>query len=183
MRSLNTAMAEALSAGVISPAFLVSLTFSTGTQYVWSGVGNLTYGGNTYVGVGSLGKIGTISEGTQVHADGTTLTLSGIDATLYSDCMDEIQLGAPALIYCALLSEGAIIGSPYLLFSGLVDKPTITEGTDTISITLQLENRLTNLNRASNVRYDNATQRMKYPNDSAFQWVEQLNDAAFSWGS
>jgi len=183
MRTLDSSMQAALSAGIIMPAFLVALTFVTGTQYVWSGVGPLVYGGNTYQGVGTLGKIGTISEGIQVRADGTTVTLSGVDPTLYADCMDDIKLGAPALIYFALLSEGAIIGAPYLLFSGLVDKPTVSESSDSISITLNLESRMTNLQRASNKRYDSATQRALYPNDSSFDYVEQLNDAAIAWGT
>jgi len=176
-------MQAALSAGVIYPAILVSLTFQTGTQYVWSGVGPLVWSGNTYQGVGTLGKIGTVVEGIGVRADGTTVTLSGVDPTLYADCMNDIQLGAPALIYFALLSEGAIIGAPYLLFSGLVDKPTVSESADSISITLNLESRMTNLQRASNKRYDSATQRAMYPNDSAFNWVEQLNDASIAWGT
>ncbi len=90
MRTLNSAMQAALSAGVLVPAFLVSLTFVTGTTYVWSGVGPLVWSGNTYQGVGTLGKIGTISEGIQVRADGTTVTLSGVDPTLYADSMDDI---------------------------------------------------------------------------------------------
>ena len=183
MRALDPALAAALSSGVIYPAILVSLTFTTGTSYVWSGVGALVWNGNTYAGVGTLGKIGTITESNQTRADGTTVTLSGIDPTLYADSMNEIQLGAPALIYYALLSNGAIIGSPYLLFSGLVDKPTVSEGGDSIDITLQLENRMTNLQRASNKRYDSATQRALYPQDTCMQYVEQCNDASILWGS
>lgn len=183
MRTIDPAMKAALAAGVIVPAFLADLTFVTGTQYVWSGVGPLLWNGNTYQGVGSLGSIGTITEGTSVQANGTTVTLSGIDATLYGDCMEDIQLGASAKLRFALLSQGAIIGMPQLIFSGQVDQPTVSEGGDTISITLALETRMMNLQRPRMVRYTSADQRLKYPTDNSMQYIEQLNDIALIWGT
>ena len=182
MRALDSNMQAALSAGVIVPAFLADLTFKTGTQYVWSGIGPLIYAGNTYQGVGTLGSIGTITEGTSVQANGTTVTLSGIDPTLYGDCMEDIQLGASAKLRFALLSQSTIIGAPALIFSGLVDQPTVSEGSDTISITLNLETRMTNLQRPRMSRYSSADQRIKFPTDNSMQFVEQLNDVALRWG-
>ena len=182
MRNLDPSMQAALSAGVIVPAIMCSLTFVTGTQYIWSGVGTLVYGGNTYLGVGTLGSVGAIKESNSVVANGTTVTLSGIDATLYGDCMDDIQLGASAKLWFTLLSQGTIIGAPYQAFSGLVDQPTVSEGGDTISITLALETRMTNLQRPRMSRYSSADQRILYPTDSFFFYVPQLNDVALVWG-
>jgi hypothetical protein len=176
-------MKAALSSGVIVPAILAQLTFRSGTEYIWTGIGPLVYDAQTFTGVGSLGNIGSIVEGMDVRADGTTVSLSGIDPTLYADCMTEIQLGAPAKIWLALLSEGVVIGAPYLLFSGLVDKPTVSTGPDAINISLALENRLTNLQRPTARRYTAADQHITYPDDTAFNWVEILNDQALVWGS
>lgn len=183
MRVLDPLMLAALQASVVVPAFLVSLQFKSGPQYIWSGVGPLVYNSNTYLGVGSLGGVGTISEGTEVQADGTALTLSGIDPALYSACLTDIQLGAPAQVWFACMSNGQIIGTPYLLFSGQVDKPHITTGANTITISLALENRLANLQRASARLWTAADQNMEYPTDSAFNFVEILNDMALRWGS
>lgn len=182
-RALDANMQAALQGGVIMPIFLAELTFRSGTQYVWSGTGTLPYGGNSYLGMGSLGTIGTISEGTEVRADGTSLTLSGIDPTLFSACMTDIWLGAPAKLYFAVLAGGTVIGAPYLLFSGQVDKAVISPGADTISITLNLENRLTNLQRPSSRRLTDADQHMNHPKDTAFGWVEALNDGPLIWGA
>jgi hypothetical protein len=92
-------MAAALSSGVISPAILAQLTFKSGTVWVWSGVGPLVYGGNTYQGVGTLGSIGAIVEGLTVQAAGTVISLSGIDPALYGDSMEDIVTGQPAKIF------------------------------------------------------------------------------------
>jgi hypothetical protein len=87
------------------------------------------------------------------------------------------------VISFALLDPaGNILGTPYPLFVGLVDKPIVTPGLNEITIALGLETRLTNLQRANARRYTAADQRLYYPDDSAFQWVEQLNDQALKWG-
>lgn len=183
MRALDPNMQAALSAGVVCPAIMAQITFKSSTEYIWTGIGPLVYDAQTFTGVGSFASLGTITEGTGIQADGTTIGLSGIDAALYSDCLTEIQTGATAKIWFALLTQGVVIGTPYLLFSGMVDQPTIDEGIDQISVTLALESRLTNLQRASQRRYTSADQRIYYPNDTGFTWVEILNDISLRWGS
>jgi hypothetical protein len=173
-----------MQAGLVYPARLVQLTFKSQTVYVWTGPGNLVWDGHTFLGVGTLGSIGTINEGVEVTADGTTVTLSGIDPVLLGECLTDIQPGATANIWFALVTpQCTVIGTPYLQFSGCVDVPTVTPGTDTISISLTLESRMLDLARPTCRRYTSADQRLYYPNDSAFGWVEQLNDQALIWGS
>lgn len=183
-RNLDPATLAELSAGNVNPAFLVSLQFTSGVQYVWSGIGQIAYGGNIYQGVGSLGEISAISEGSEISAKGIALTLSGIDRTLLADCNADIQIGAPASVLFGLLTSGLqFIGSPYTIFGGTVDQSKISVGGDKLSISLALENKLIDLQRASNRRYTAADQRLRYPTDIGFNWVEPLNDIALRWGS
>lgn len=181
-RNLNSAMASGLAGGSVYPVVLVLLTFRTGVRYVWSGVGSLVYAGNTYVGVGALGTISAVQEGTEVHADGITVALSGIDPALLAECMTDIRQGAPAKVWFGLLSNGAILGAPYLIFSGQVDKPTIAPGADEVTISLACESRMVNGQRARNRRYTAADQHLDYPTDTGMNWVEEMNDIAEIWG-
>lgn len=182
-RNLDPQMSAALSASLIYPCLLVVLTFKSATVYVWSGVGPMVVDGQTYLGLGSLGEMGAVTEGVDVNASGTTLKLSGIDPVLLGESLNDIKLGAPAKIYFGLWSEGTLIGAPYLIFSGLVDKPTVTAGGETISILLALENRLVDLSRATSRRYTAADQHIEYPDDTGFNWVEILNDISLKWGT
>ena len=182
MRNLDPQMAVGLQAGVIVPAFFAQITFKSQTSYVWTGYGPFAWAGNTYLGVGALAGIGDITEGIEVKADGTSVSLSGIDPDLYAESMADIQVGAPAYLWFALLAQGQILGQPYMIFGGYVDKPTVSTGDNEITITLALETRMTNLQRANCRTYSSADQRVKYPNDSAFAYVEQLNDIAVNWG-
>lgn len=181
MRDLSPALQTALTARVIQPAILADLTFRSGTVHVWTGIGSLTYNSNVYQGVGNLGGIGTITEGVAVEAAGTTVSLSGIDPVLYADSLSDIITGQPAKIWLACLSGSTVVGT-MLLFSGLIDEPKVTEGGDDIIITLALENKLTNLQRANRKLWTAAEQRRKHPTDSGFNWVESLIDTANVWG-
>lgn len=183
--SLDPNFVAALTSGVLVPAFFAKLTFASGVYYAWSGYGPITWGGNTFTGVGQLAEVGSVKESDEVKAEGMTLTLSGIDAALLGDCLSDIVALAPATVWVALFnnSTGAMLGTPATLFDGLVDVPTITPDTDKISITLNLENRMILLQRASARRYTTADQHMAYPDDTAFGWVESLCDQALVWGT
>jgi hypothetical protein len=181
-RNANSAMLAALNTNYIRPAFLAILTFKSQTVYCWTGAGNITYNGHTYLGVGDFGKLGTITEATDVQAYSTSISLSGIDPNILSECLTDIELGAPATIYFALLdANGSMVGIPYPLFVGTVDAPTIETGLEAITISLTLENNLANLQRASMRRYTSADQMRQYPTDTGFKFVEMLNDLALKW--
>jgi hypothetical protein len=183
-RDISSGMLAPLLTNYIRPCLLAVITFASQTVYVWTGVGDLVYNGNTYLGVGGLGSIGKITEATDVQAYGLTLTLSGIDPNLLNESLIDIKQGAPAILYFALLdSTGAIYGTPYPMFSGNVDKSSVHLGVDSASISLQLENRLADLQRASNRRYTSADQQRYYPGDTIFSSVESLNDIALIWNA
>lgn len=181
MRDLTDPMKAALTARLIQPAILAELTFRSGVARVWTGIGDLSFAGNTFKGVGGLGSIGTITENTTVEAAGTSVSLNGIDPTLYADCMSDIVTGQPASIWLACLNGNSVVGST-LLFSGQIDQPLVTEGPDDISITLNLENKLVNLQRANRKLWTPAEQRRKFPSDSGFDYVPSLIDTANVWG-
>lgn len=190
-RNVDATMQAGLSAGSVGLAFLVMITFRSSVQYVWSGPRDLTYGGNVYKGVGTLGTIGDVAGGLDVQARGTTVALSGIDPVLLQDCLNDIQVGAPAKVFLAVISRTMeIVGTPYLLYGGTVDVPTVTlsvptpEQPDaTCTISLAIENRTVDGQRAQQQRYTAADQHIKYPDDTAFNNVEQQNLAAYRWGS
>lgn len=182
-RNLTSPLIADLTSETLYPAFLADITFTSGVSHVWSGVGPLIWNGNTYIGVGSLGQVGDVNEATEIRADGTSLTLSGIDSTLLNDCLNDIQIGAPVTVWFASLTSTGAIRGVYQLFAGTVDKPTFQTEAKTVTIGLNLENKLYNLQRPSVRRYTSADQRLHYPTDSAFSWVESLNDIALRWGS
>src|SRR4051812_35477363 len=95
-RTLSSDMIAAIHGGYIKPILFVQLTFrSVGAVYFWSGSGSLSWNGHTWAGIGSVLSIATVEDAATVQARGTTIILSGLDATTLGDAMTEFQLGAP----------------------------------------------------------------------------------------
>jgi hypothetical protein len=183
-RNIDSSLMAALSSGECWPVHLMQIQFRSQVSYAWSGIGSLVWAGKTFLGVGSVGTLGDIKEGTEVRADGTSVMLSGLDATYLAGCLTDIWLGAPAYRWLGAVIAGTrtLIGTPYPLFVGQVDKPTHHTGPDTMTINLALETKLINHTRASNRRLTTNDQRANgYPDDTGFVWVERLNDTALAW--
>ena len=183
-RDLHPDTAAALSQDGIYWAVLCMFTFRSGVRWLWSGPETLTLNGQEYTGVGSMGQLGAIDEGSSGEAEGTSVTLSGVDPVYLAEALTDVVQGAPAKIWFALLTPGmTVIGTPYLWFSGIVDSPPAAIAAEAMSIVLQLETQLANHERASSLKYTSADQRLLHPDDTGFDHVEQENDIALVWGS
>jgi hypothetical protein len=181
VRNLSSAAVGQLTASQLYPALLVDITFLTGVYHAWTGVGNYSCNGNTYIGVGDLGKLGEISEGTDVNANGTSITLSGIDNTLLADALSEVGALLPVTATLAFFTPSIALVASQVIFQGVVDKPTIKIGTDTSTITLNLETRMLLLQRGTQRMWTQADQALDYPLDTAFRLVSALQNAAYAW--
>jgi hypothetical protein len=160
-RVMTPAMQAALAAPVVRLALLAALQFGDGTQYVWTGLGPITWGGMTFTGVGDLGDIGSISEDSSVEAHGVVLSLSGIPSAMVSEVLFETRVLRTAQIWLALFdSTGALIADPFMSYQGKMDAPEIEDGGDTCTITIGLENVLVDLNRPCYRRYTDEDQQM-----------------------
>ena len=183
-RQLDSATISEIGSNQVSLCYLLQITFTTGTVYLTSAPVNLSWNGQTWLGLGSLSSVGPIAEGSDIQAYGCTVTLSGIDPVLIADSLNDIQIGAAATLYVGFLTPAmALVTAPTIIFAGQVDEPTISYGAETVTISLNLESPLIRLQRGSFRRLTAADQRINYPGDSGFDWVPSLNFMALRWGS
>lgn len=184
-RNLTTNQTAAVTSPVIQWAMLFDLTFADNTYHVWSGVGPLVVGATTYLGVGTAGKVTTISEGTGVEAKGITLTLSGIDPTWLAESIAEVNLASRAKVYLAFFNTatGSLIDSPLVIFTGIMDGPSFDLDTKTASISIDVESKMVDLNRSRGGRLTDQDQKGRYPNDNSLQWVSYNADRCLIWRS
>src|ERR1700732_2132643 len=102
-RPMSTAMLAALNASELFPAFFVTGTFASGPVYLWSGFGPIVWNGQPWQGVGTLGAISPIGDGSSIEARGITLTLSGIDPAMLTHVLAEFVLGQPVSVFVGLV--------------------------------------------------------------------------------
>ena len=175
----------AIDSGMIRPALLVEANFTSGPVYLWTGRGTLavTSLGRTFSGIGSLGSVSTIEEGSSVEARGVVLTLSGIDPTLLGDVLNEFQVGLPAIVWLALFDENnVLIPDPVISFSGRMDQPTLEVGGETAVISINCENRLLDMNVSVERRYTNEDQQRDHPEDRGFEFINAIQSVTIYWG-
>ena len=175
--------------------------------YFWTGLGDTTIDGITYIGTGNLMQISSIQETAEIQAAGATLTFSGIPADMLSLALSVPYQGRIGKIkfgmidadnnllqletaFNMLLESGIDIGlenpeqSNVLvdMFVGYMDQMNIDESPDTATISLSLESKLLDLDKPVIRRYNNESQKALFPNDKAFEFLNDLQGKDLSWG-
>lgn len=188
-------MANALSAEMVRLALLASLQFGDNTVYLWTGLGDMTWNGMTFKGVGTLGMIEGISEDSNVEAKGVKVSLSGVPSSLVSEVLFETRVLRTANIWlCTFDATGALIADPILSYQGKMDEPEIDDAGDTLTISINIENALVDMNRAVGRRGTDQDQqldladvlaRLGLPSttvDTGFTHVAGLQEQITFWG-
>ena len=176
----NTNSTEAAKASVYIIT-MAKLEFGSGTVYVHDGVGSVTFGGNTYLGVGKYGSFDIIDENVDTVARGIKVTLSGVDATLVPIVMDEVYQGKPATFYVGFLnSDMMFVADPEEIWSGRMDTMSITMDQNSAVISLSCEYRL----RKEPVlaRFTDEDQRLAFAGDNFFNLTQFIPRYKASWG-
>jgi len=205
-RELNDSFKDTLVLDAIQPFFALQLYFDTQTLKFWTGLGDLTVDGHTYVGSGSMIQISELNETADISAQGATITLSGIPSNVLSLALSEPYQGRLCKIFFGVLDingsrllqeDGELVlnenGRPIELspraedviaevFTGYIDMMNIDEGPETSTISVEVESRLIDLQKPRARRYTHESQRSRFPNDKSFEFIEDLQDKKFQWG-
>lgn len=182
-RDATPAFVAALEDSIVRPAFFLEGWFASGPVYLWTGIGSISWDGHTWLGIGTIGTISAVEEGTDVQARGISIGLSGIDTTILTDVMTEMQQGLPVTVYLGLFdATPALIANPVIAFRGRMDQPTINCDGTTCDISIQCESRLMDLNVPAERRYTNEDQQREYPGDRGLEFVNAIQEVTIYWG-
>lgn len=176
-RSITSGMISAITAQQLSPFFLIEADFDSGALNLWTGIGDLSYGGKTYTGTGEILNLSATKETKNIEATGVTVTLSGLDTSIIALAMNEPYQDRPARFYLgALDSAGAVIASPLLVFEGRMDVMPIENNGETSSVSMTVENILVDLNRPNPWNYTPEDQEIYFVGDTGFDRVTGLQE-------
>lgn len=203
-RDLNTEFVDGLQQSVVYPFFAVDLNFESGPLYFWTGYGDLSINGVTYLGVGTLVNISAVEETTEIEAKGAVVTMTGIPSSFLSLALAEPYQGRECKIYFGLWLNNRTITTQandtittedlfefatetdtrYLteIFSGELDQMNISEEGNTSTIGVTAENVLIKLERPVVRRFTNEDQKSRFPSDKGLEFVAGLQDKEIFWG-
>lgn len=182
-RNLTAAQITEITAQNMRPVVFAQLQFTSGIVYLWSGMGSISWNGQTWLGVGNYGNISSLPETSDVAAVGIKLTLSGVPAQFITSALGEVRQGAPVIIYQGFLTTaGGIIANPNIAWAGRMDICEIAESGDTSIITITAESRMLDLNRSRERRYEKQDQLLDFPGDTGFDYQQLLQELSLVWG-
>lgn len=206
MRNLTPEMVAEVTAPAVSPALLVEMEFDAVTIRLWTGIGNLSYGGEIFSGAGNLIGISSIEETQNTEAKGVVASLNGVPSSMVSMALGQNPRGRPFRLLFAvvesrryigaeddpgrirledgsgyILMENNLINSPYRIFSGLMDTFEMSDDGISANIRLAVENALIVGQRTKVQRYTNEDQKKAYPSDRGLEFINALQDKELVW--
>lgn len=182
-RTLTGDVIAELTAKTLCPILFAEIAFVSGPSYFWTGAGTINWNGHDWVGVGRCGSVSEMEESDEIRATNLVLTLSGIPSDLVGAALTECRNGKPVTIWFGQLTEnGTVVASPAKAWSGMMDVPTIDEGGETSTVTLNVESRLARLQDPNIHRYTTQDQQPISPGDLGFVYVEVIQDWTGAWG-
>lgn len=183
-RDITSGFQDEIDAQVLRPCLLVKGEFDGGDLNLWSGYGELSWGGDTYTGAGNLLNVTAVEESQELKANSVVFELDGLDAAIVSIALSEDYQGRPVTCWFAVLdTSGAIIADPYKLFSGQMDVMEVTDDGEKAILKMSAESDLIDLRDAKERRYTPEDQKLYYPNDKGLDFVPKINDIELTWGA
>jgi hypothetical protein len=180
MRTLSGAAATALSSPMVPLAVLIDMDLTSPLR-LCTGGWTLTYGGDVYTAVGTLGAIDSIRESASEPA-AIRFTISGVPSAMVSLALSEPVQGAAVTLYVAVFDPSTYqILDAAVEWSGTLDTMTISEDGVAAGITVTAEHAGIDLLRAHPTRFTDADQQRLYPGDLGFEYVTDQADQTIIW--
>lgn len=205
-RDLPVDVLNGVTSDSLSPVILLKLILDSGDINLWNGIGEIVFSGDTYTGAGDLLGLTGIEETQILKAAGLQIRLTGLDSSIISVSLNEnYQERLAKLWFGVVITENTLateaaepitteggdillieqpmwFPEPYLLFVGRMDVMEIEEQGGTAIFTINVENRLIDLERANVRRYTPEDQHIDYPNDKGLDFIASLQDLEIVWG-
>jgi hypothetical protein len=182
-RGITAGLETALAGSSFTPVLFAELEFSSVTYNLSDLDRNIVWNSKTWLGNGLLRPVRGITETSDLTATGCQITLSGVDQTLIGVVLSQSAQSKKGRLWLGCLnSSGAVIADPYLIFEGDLDMPEIIDSGKQSQIVITYESDLMILERSSELRFTQETQRRFYPTDKGFEYVPDMASTKPFWG-
>ena len=166
MFTLTTAQQNALSAQYISVAFFAELEFRAATIRFTTWNQSLVWGGNTWIGAGTLSAINDVKEMVKLESSPIDLTLNIADPAILALTLVPATdyRGKNARLYICPMVDGVLVDVPVMCWNGTLDQMVVDVGKDGGgSVTVRCKPSADRLQRPRNLRLNNITHQNLSP--------------------
>jgi hypothetical protein len=177
-RTVPAALLTALAQPEVQPFYAVEMLFDAGPVRLWTGYGNRSLVENSYIGAGTLLNIQGLGEVADLSAKSITISLSGVAASLVSLALQEPYQRRVCRVYFGAVDVADVVE----VFSGQLNTMSIEDSGETSTISVLVDSKLVELERASNRRYTSENQKSRFAGDTFLDYVSAIQDAEIVWG-
>jgi hypothetical protein len=177
-RTVPSAILTALAQPEVEPFYAVEIDLDSGPLRLWTGYGDRTIEGNTYTGGGTLMSIEGLEEVADLSAKNITLTLSGMPAEVISLALQEPYQRRKVRVLWGVRDVSDFVE----VFSGSLNQMVIEDSAESGTISVTVDSKLVELERASNRRYTSESHKARYPSDTFFDFVAKIQDKQIVFG-
>ena len=190
-RSVPAAILTALTQPEVQPFYAVEMLFDTrsgtdldgnpidyGPVRLWTGYGDRIIDGETYLGAGDLLAVSGLEEVNDLSAKSASITLTGMPGEIVSLAIKEPYQRRS----CRILFGVSNVDDFVEVFAGKMNQMPIEDSGDTSTITLTVESKMVELNRARVRRYTHESHQARHPGDTFFSFVADIQDKGIPWG-
>ena len=176
-RGLTTAVKNALATNNIRPVHLITIGFGTPiniTDNAYDLTSSVSGSSVTYSSSSFLMSIPTFTEETDLTKTSLQITLSGVNQTFISTCLNENVVNDSVTIFRGLLDDnGALIADPFLLYKGAIDTFSISETNTESLVNLTIVSHWADFNKVSGRKTNNSSQQRFFSTDVGFDFSSQ----------
>lgn len=184
MRTFDSAIDDELDNAALKQLYFIQIDFDDGVLRLHTDLGSIDTLGFTWTGTGTLGSIGVIEERADRSAVGTTLTLSGLDATILAEALTQPHYGRAVTIYSGMrnILTGAMLSNPFEAFSGQIDQMIIDSGI-LKSITVTVESEWIMFDRSPLRWFSDSQLQMDFAGDLGFHFLAHMANLKITLGN
>ena len=177
-RTIPSALLTALSQPEVKPYLAVEFDFDSSPIRLWTGYGDRTIGSDTYTGAGNLLSVDNFDEVNDLSAKSLPISLTGLSSSIVSIALSEPYQRRTCTVYLGTVDTS----TPIEIFSGFMNVMTIEDSGETSDISVVVESKLIELEKASDRRYTEENHASRHSGDTFFSYVTKLQDEKVVWG-
>lgn len=157
------------------------MTHSQGIILAWDGLGNRTFNGEVYTGIGNMASVEGVSRSRDLQTHEVVVTLNGVPYSALTS-IDQSIKGERATITAAWYTVGGVLVASRVVFDGLGDFLAVPFGARTVSLRCHLRGLMADWARAPQAFYTPSDQARRFPGDTGFDYVKTLeNTTVTGW--
>jgi hypothetical protein len=172
----------------VAPFIAVDLDFSSGHVRLWTGLGNLVIGGNTYTGAGYLARIKAAPEHSNLTVERRTYQLAGADVNpaVVPEADIDSSFGRSVIEYLGFLNAdtGQLVDTPETNFEGEISNIRRSDGPEPV-IEVNADHRMVILDQNDGWRWTHEHQQEFYPaapTDNGLNQMAAIELREVLWG-